>query len=122
MNDTCGMPSAQIADYYTGQADVTSTREIEAHIVGCASCQELLRTMALLSGATPEEINPNPGDHPTLGELTRYYKEPGSPDAGRIADHIARCEDCGSEIRFLGEVELKLAQSLSPDRRPGASE
>ena len=117
MDTDHGITFAELYDYFLEQCDKETAGRVEFHLADCAECRELLRVMALLSGASPEEVAPPKGDHPLLQELVSYYRNPAllSPIVvKRIESHLATCADCCGELDFLRELEDDMSQALPP--------
>ena len=75
MNADHGISFSELYDYFLEHAAEEVSRRVEFHLLGCPECRELLRVMALLSGASPEEVSPPRSDHPLLQELVSYYRD-----------------------------------------------
>jgi len=116
MNTHHGIRLDDLYDYYLETADKTTAGRVEAHIASCMACREMLRVMALLSGASAEEVSPPNNDHPLLEELVSYYRNATSLNPTthrRIEEHLAECGDCRSELRFLEELEKDMRGMLA---------
>ena len=110
-----------LCDYFVGHADTEATRTVEAHLAVCISCRESLRVMALLAGTPAEELSSSGGDHPTLEELVRFFRDQPALDsirAARISSHLAECDDCESELQFLRKLESDVQRALSGGEQP----
>ena len=110
-----GITFSELYDYFLEQCDKETSGRVEFHLADCAECRELLRLMALLSGAPPEEVAPPKGDHPLLQELVSYYRNPAllSPIVvKRIETHLATCADCRGELEFLQALEDDMSRAL----------
>jgi predicted anti-sigma-YlaC factor YlaD len=116
MDANHGITFAELYDYFLEHADTDTTRRVEVHLASCLACREMLRVMALLSGAPAEEIAADSGGHPLLEELVAYYKDAASlnPDTRRrIESHLAECADCRSELEFLQQLEHDMQDAVT---------
>lgn len=109
----------ELYEYFLEQTDEDTSRRVEFHLAACMECRELLRVMALLSGASEEEVSPAGGDHPLLEVLVSYYKDPAllsSAAVKEIEAHLAACPDCRGEVEFLRVLEDDMSRALPSGR------
>ena len=105
----------ELYDYFLDRTDDDTMRRVEFHLASCVECRELLRVMALLSGASEDEVSPRDSGHPLLEELVSYYKDPSLLSTAVITQletHLAKCAECRSEIKFLQELEDDMSRAL----------
>lgn len=111
---TCpeGREVSDLLAYVEGDLDASARGALEEHLKRCLACSgevaSLRRTARLLRGL-PESLHP---DEIELHSFVSYGEDP----AGRIAAHLAWCEDCSEDIRMLEEM-LSVSARAPAERR-----
>ncbi|MFH1117520.1 MAG: zf-HC2 domain-containing protein [Pseudomonadota bacterium] len=106
-----GREVSDLPAYVEGDLDASAREVLEEHLKLCRACSEevaSLRRMILLLRGRPESL------HPDEVELHNFVSH-GEDPAGRIAAHLAWCEDCREDIRMLEEM-LSVSGGTQADR------
>jgi anti-sigma factor RsiW len=88
-----------IAEYARGDIDPLRRARLEAHLAGCAECEQLVVVASAIAPrpAVPADWN---GDHPPPALLERAANEHAPHEPG-VQGHLARCESCCLEVEIL---------------------
>ena len=114
----CSHPEIEVllSDYYTGHLDEEQVGLVKKHLAECRPCRHSLRMMAAISAklAPPEVKAVERHYSPQL--LGRYFSDPRSLDADLvwlIEEHVAECQECAADLRFLQDSDTDLRLSVS---------
>ncbi len=99
---TCpeGREASELLAYVEGELDASSRGNLEEHLRFCRPCSgqvALLRRTILLLKDYSESL------HPSEAELYRFVSS-GKDADGRIASHVAWCEDCREDLQMVEEM------------------
>jgi hypothetical protein len=92
-----------ISEWARGRLDAARSREVEAHVRVCRTCQQAAEAAARLA-AEAQRLRRDAGAHPASDELARYVETPQGESIAtlaRVGVHLRDCPPCREDVALL---------------------